>query len=301
MGHFHTQQNLLLELDGNAVGRLFAFTGGAMKADVIESTRGGYVVNKHIASVRFQDMEFTLGAGMSRSFYNWIADSVSGSYARKNGAVVMLDFDQKAKFRAEFTNALVQEIVFPELDASSHTNGSIKVTISPEIIRSKAGDSGAKVGIYMSAMPPAWKLGRFRLSIDGLEKDCRHVTQISSLRIGQKIASDSVGESRGTLKEPGKTEFSNLTINLPEMYADGFFQWADDFLIKGNNSQSSEKTGRLEFLAASSKPYFTIEFGGLGITEVAGPSALREKTNRPLKISMYCESMKFSAEALAIR
>ena len=131
--------------------------------------------------------------------------------------------------------------------------------------------------------------------------DDAHVTKIDSLSLGQKVAEDYIGESRDAQKEAGSLEYSDLVIRLPEMYATGFFKWLDDFVAKGNNSPQFEKKGTLEFFAPhSSKAYFGIQFGGLGIREIAGSSALRTKTSLPVTVGMYCESMKFYAGPSAI-
>jgi hypothetical protein len=127
------------------------------------------------------------------------------------------------------------------------------------------------------------------------------VTQIDSLSLGQKVAEDYIGVTREARKEAASLEYSDVVIRLPEMHATGFYKWLDDFVVKGNNSPQFEKKGTLEFFAPhSSKAYFGLQFGGLGIKEIAGSSALRTKTSLPVTVAMYCESMKFYAGPSAI-
>ncbi len=261
-------QNYIIELDGRPAGRFFEFAGGGAQADVaIEKQGADKISRKHIASIKYQDMVLACGTGMSRDFYQWIA--------------------------------LVTALVLPELDASTKKAAVMIVSIRPEITRSAAAEGSAKPGVYVSTLPRAWNISDFRLKIDGLENECRHVTHIDSLKLGQKIALDAIGESRDYSQEGGALEYSDLVIRLPESFATGFYKWFDDFVVKGNTS--FEKGGTLEFFApSSSKAYFGIEFSGLGIESAKGPSGLRSKTSLPVTVSMYCESMKFYAGPSAI-
>ena len=296
------QQNYLLEIDGKPAGRFFAFTGGTIQADVIlESAGADNIRHKHISSVKYQDMVLSCGTGMSRGFYEWLGATFGGSASRKNGAVVALDQRQAPTARLEFMHALVSSLILPKLDKSANEAAFMTVKISPEVTRSTGAEASAKPGVYISSLPKAWNISDFRLRIDGLETDCAHVTKIDSLSLGQKVAEDYIGASRDAQKEAGSLEYSDLVIRLPEMYASGFFKWLDDFVAKGNNSPQFEKKGTLEFFAPhSSKAYFGIQFGGLGIREIAGSSALRTKTSLPVAVGMYCESMNFYAGPSAI-
>ena len=293
-------QNYIIELDGRPAGRFFEFAGGGAQADVaIEKQGADKISRKHIASIKYQDMVLACGTGMSHDFYQWIADTFAGSFARKNGAVVQLDGKHTPVGRLEFMSALVTALVLPELDASTKKAAVMTVSIRPEMTRSAAAERSAKPGVYISTLPKAWNISDFRLKIDGLENECRHVTHIDSLKLGQKIVLDAIGESRDYSQEGGALEYSDLVIRLPELFATGFYKWFDDFVVKGNST--FEKRGTLEFFApSSSKAYFGIEFSGLGIESAKGPSGLRSKTSLPVTVSMYCESMKFYAGPSAI-
>ena len=56
---------------------------------------------------------------MSKDLYDWINASWSGSYVRKNGAVVAMDQKLVAVSQREFFNALITETTMPALDGSS--------------------------------------------------------------------------------------------------------------------------------------------------------------------------------------
>jgi hypothetical protein len=171
--------------------------------------------------------------------------------------------------------------------------------IRPEITRSKTADSSGKPGVFASALPKAWTISDFRLTINGLEDDCKHVTQIDSLMLGLKLKNLNMGNSLSTIV--GSTDYSDLAVRLPQVYAKGFYQWLEDFVVKGSNGPQDEKKGQLEFFAPnSSKSYFDLELSGLGIYKMVGPSGLQQKTSLPVTVGMYCESMKFRAGASSI-
>src|SRR2546422_2464206 len=115
------QQNYLLEIDGKPAGRFFAFTGGTMQADVIlESAGADSIRQKHISSVKYQDMTLTCGTGMSRGFYEWLGNTFGGAASWKSGAVVALDQRQAPTARLEFMHALVTSLLLPRLDKSAN-------------------------------------------------------------------------------------------------------------------------------------------------------------------------------------
>jgi T4-like virus tail tube protein gp19 len=292
-------QKYLLELDGRAAGKFFAFSGGAIRADVVQTSAPAFAPRKHIASVRFGDMTLTCGTGMSHEFYDWIGSGFGGASSRKTGAIVALD--QPGGRRLEFSNALVSSLVLPELDRSSNKTAVMSVNLSPEFTRSVEQTGSPKTGVYASNLPKAWDIHSFRLRLDGLENECTQVTHIDSVQLGRKIVQDNAGAYSSAQNEASSTAFSNLVIRLPEMYVKGFYKWFDDFVVNGNSGSQSEKKGTLEFFAPNStKAYFQLAFDGLGIFQLEGGSGLRSKTSLPITVGMYCNSMKFSAGPAAV-
>lgn len=297
------QQNYLLELEGKPAGRFFSFAGGMAKGEVIEEPTGvGHTNLKHIGAVKYQDMELACGTGMSRGFYEWLGNSLSGSHSRQTGAVIALDNKQAPTARLEFREALVKSLVLPELEKSANKEAFMTVSISPEMTQLSKPDAKVELGVYVSNLPKVWNIGNFRIKIDGLETECSHITRVNSLKLGQSIKDFHTGEDRYPQKEPTKMEYSNIVVRLPEMFADGFYKWHEDMVVKGMSSRQYEKSGTLEYFAPnSSQPYFGIQLKGLGLFEIKGSSGLRSKTNNPIEIVMYCEGMKFYAGAAAIK
>ena len=290
----------LLELDGKLSGRFFGYTGGEVHADVIvEKVGAGQISRKHLGAVEYGDIALDCGTGMSRTFYDWVGSAFGGTTMRKTGAIIALDAKSKPKGRLDFNNALVASLSLPELDRSAKEGASMTVTISPEWTRYNRSSGAQDMGVYTGALPKAWHIGSFRIQIDGLSKECSHVTRISSLSLGRKVMKDYVGEIREARVVPAAIEFSNITLKLPGSFAGGFYNWLDDSVVKGN---ASEKGGSIDFFApGSSSPYFSVKLGGLGIFGMSSPPGGRTNTALPVAVNLYCEEMTFSAGAAAIK
>ena len=86
---------------------------------------------------------------------------------------------------------------------------------------------------------------------------------------------------------------------VPVAAAEPFFEWADDFIIKGNNGQKYEKSGSIDFLTLDLKTVLaTLTFSNLGIFRCAPEKAeAGVESIRRVKAEMYCESMTFSMPA----
>jgi hypothetical protein len=279
-----------LELDGKPAGFLAAVDGGHATSDVIVETLGaGCFARKHLAGVKYGDIEINCGTGMSADFYNWIQGSLECEAFGKDGAIVVGDAGLKEVSRQKFFEAYISEITFPALDAAAKDAASMTVKLAPEVTRAVKGTGTAIPMCGGIKAQKKWQRGSFRLSIDGL--DCTHVTAVEAITIKQTIV--EVGEFR----QPRRTlEFPHLVITLTEASAQSFADWHEDFVIKGNNADESEKSGKLEFLTPNLQTaIFTLEFKHLGIFSYV-PDAFdsSESGIRKVKVEMYCEQMSFS-------
>ncbi len=89
-------------------------------------------------NVKYEDVSFKCGTGMSREFYNWIDTAIkftSNVDGRKNGAIVHFDYDYNELSRLTFHEALVTEFAMPALDASSKDPAMMTVKFKPEWTR----------------------------------------------------------------------------------------------------------------------------------------------------------------------
>jgi len=102
----------------------------------------------------------------------------------------------------------------------------------------------------------------------------------------------------GVTLEPTNIEFPNLKVTLAE--SQPWYDWHEDFVIGGNNSDGKEMTGKLEFLSLDlSKVLLRMGWEHLGIYALRpvlpepNPAAIRR-----VKAEMYCEQMTFEYRPL---
>lgn len=278
--------NLFLTLDGVKCGPVRSADGGFVTADVVlSSPSSGSIPNKHITAVRYEPFVVAVGLENAAPVYDWVADTWKGTFTRKSGSLVVTDYKLEAKRAREFSNALLTETTLPAFDASSKEPGFLTLKFSPDLVQEKAA-SGKQDAAPSKAKQ--WIRSNFRLQIDGL--DCTKVTKIESVSVTAKTATDPVGGIKGAELLPSVLDFPNLEITLNEVSAKTWFDWLEDFVIKGNNDDSSERSGTIQILAADAKTELArIKLFGLGIYKVSTLST--DKVSR-VKAELYCRRME---------
>jgi phage tail-like protein len=289
-----------LELSGAFAGQLVSVEGGDAAADVIEEKLGSdSVVHKHVAGVRYTDIELECGAGMERTFFDWIQDTLTHKFTRKSGTISFLDSNYQEHSRLEFSHALLTRVSFPALDAASKDAVTMTVKLSPEYTQRHKGNGQGRSAPVGSKGQGAWTPASFRLQIDGL--DCTQVNKVEPLIVTTAVAESMVGELRDYQKEPAHLEVPDLVLTLSESQAATFYAWHEDFVIKGMNGPEYEKNGTLEFLSPNQTDVlFTLQFKNLGIFKLASVRApLASETIAHVRASMYCEEITLGAKSIA--
>lgn len=266
-----------------------------MEADVLVLKGSGPIQHKHVGALKYGEITMACGPGMSRVFYDWVSSAFGPGVLRKNGAVVALDHSSKPVSRMEVREALVTSLVLPELNKSNSVPAMLMITMRSTSISMSRPSGQQNLGLYNSSQGRTWRTSDFRLTIAGLETACLNVTRIEALKVGEEPVVNSIGEARRMELEPGKKTVPDLVLEVPTARADPFYDWFNDFVIKGNDSADREKEGSLDFLPpGSANPYFTLKLKGLGIYAIT-------RDNRPsAKVKIYCEEMAFSAGRPAI-
>jgi hypothetical protein len=294
-----------VDLGGSMAGWVFSADGGTASADVVTEKMGpDHLARKHLAGVKYDDITVTCGTGMSKGFYTWIQDSFDHKYSRKDGAIITADYDYSEKSRLTFSQALISEVGFPALDASSKDACKLTLKFSPEITRTTAtfGGKTAVTGQFKQAVQKKWLPANFRLRIDGLDDACSRVSKIDALVVKQKNVEHSVGEMRDYQKEPASLEIPNLVITTAESHSEELYKWHEDFVIKGNNGDEKEKGATLEYLTPDLKTVlFTVTFQHLGIFKLSPDKVEAGSENiRRVKAEMYCEEMTFKYDGASV-
>lgn len=281
-----------LELDGQFAGFLKGFEGGDAVGEVVPEQLGADGVrHKHIGNVKYEDIVLAFGADMPASIYDWIAGTLARNYARRDGAIVGSDVSGQTYSRMEFSRAMIREITFPALDASSKNAALIRATLAPEFTRPQP--VGGVIPSTASKAKP-WLVQNYRLQIDGL--DCTKVNSIDALTIDYDLESGAVGEFRDYVKTPNVPNIPNLAFTIAQSGADSLVAWHEDFVIKRNNSAQNEKNGTLQFLAANVRDVlFTLTFQNLGIFKLKRVKDSGSISR--LRAEMYCEAIGFDSAA----
>ncbi len=267
-----------LELSGVAVGMLRSASGGNVVADVVAERAGA---GKRLGRVRYEPFVLETGPAMTPEFWK-VLQNGPGS-APLDGAVVLVDFNQKVLKRLEFVNARVTEIALPALDAAaSKETASLLVTLVPDMVRVVPGSGTAPSFIANKARPML--ASNFRLSIDGL--DTTRVNKIDALVLKQVAASlgnadrrdleqqlkkkAESGERREFAPETMAPDVSDLVFFASMVGVGSLEKWFESFVVRGNNAASEEKTGKLELLSPDLQTVLlTITLRGLGIYRLA--------------------------------
>ncbi len=291
----------LLTLDGVKCGFVKSVEGGGASAQVVNESAGpDYFIRKHLGQVRYEDFEVQMGLNMGKPVYEWIRQSWSQKYARKDGSIIAADFNYQAKSEQQFFKALLTETTIPAADAASKEPAYLTLKFSPEYTR--PGKPGGKVdpGASAKEQQKLWLPANFKLDIAGL--NCKTVSRIESFTVKQTAVRDDIGDARDQKKEPGKLEFPNLKITLSERDAESWLAWHEDFVVKGNNTQDKEKSGSLTFLSPNLKEeLLTIRFYNMGIFRLQPERAeANADTLKRLVAELYVERMDFEYKAAAL-
>lgn len=258
-----------LVLDKTPVGTLRAAAGGSAVGKVVSHSSGaGGPVKKQISGVEYEELVLELDLSLDRSLYEWINASWAGNASPKSGALASIDASGKSSGAREFHNAVISETILPALDASSREPAFLTLVLAPERVTTAPNPGGKAPGGASKAK--AWVASNFRLEIDGL--DTSRVSRVEGLHFKQSFASSS-GAKREPTRQPSASQLENFRVTLAESSAELWRAWHEDFVIKGNSSDKSERSGRLLLLGPNLKEELArIELSNLGIV------ALRPRT-----------------------
>ena len=290
-----------IELDGIMAGWIQSGEGGQATSDVVSEKIGpDHIIHKHIAGVKYEDITINCGTGMSKGFYEWIKASFDHNYGRKNGALITADYNYKEHSRLTWFNGLISEIGFPALDAASKDAAKMTIKVHPEYTRTTTTTGGAAVAGKYAINPlvqKKWLPANFKLEIPGL--DCTRVTKIEAITLKQKVIDNAVGELRDYEREPAHLEVPNLVVTLAESHAKEFYDWHENFVIKGQNGDDQEKTGTLTYLTPDLKTQlFTLDMHHIGIFKLTPEKVEGGSENiRRVKAEMYVEEMKWNYQS----
>ena len=252
----------VIEIDGVGSAMVTAVAGGYVTGEVVTTAAGPDGAHqKQVASVRVVPVTFEVPPGQ---LTNWITQSMSGNAQPVSGRIVETDFNYTTVNVREFHDALLTEVAFPALDASSKEAARVKLTFQPQRITNKKGDGSKLASAGGAKDAKRATVSAFRVTIPGV--DCSGVTKVEPVTIKYKLAEVSAGEARTAKPQPGIPTAGDLVLGVADTKIAGFTQWAEDFLVSGNNGNDREKTVTVELFAPDMKTtILTLEGSGVGI------------------------------------
>ena len=293
----YSAASFALELEGTVAGFLRTVEGGEPWGQVIrEAADTSGIVKKHVGKVQYQPIVLTFGAGMASGVYQWISEMLSGKASAKNGAIVFSDYNFKETSRLEFDNAVITEISFPAVDGESKDLASFTLTLQPQVTRTTTASAGKAAKGFGTQKVTKWNVANFVFKVAGLEKASSRVNAIDAIVIQQGVIQPSA-DTPARDNRPD-LDIQDIRFSVAENDGKDFLDWANDFLVKGNNDQSGERSGSLEYRDPAMKmTLFTLTFSNLGITKAY---RLRSQEGAAVKarigVELYCEQMSFGVD-----
>jgi hypothetical protein len=279
-----------LEIEGKPVGFVSSVRGGEAFAQVIATADPSGVVEKRPGDVEYAPLVLEVDTSLGAAFFDRVADFLHGSQKPISGVISYLDQRLVERARLEWTDGLITEVAFPAAEAGSKDPAQLRVTIQPESTRRRAGSDSGKPD-RLPGKQKRWLASNFRFSISGLENETKRVNRVESLVLRRSVT--------GTPKAlvAGSLDVADVVFTVAASEAGSFYDWFEDFVVRGNNSRGSERNGSLVFLDQTlTDELIGVAMQGLGILRVTeergearGPEAIAR-----VSVQLYCEGMELS-------
>jgi hypothetical protein len=286
----------LLEVDGTNCGYVMSLAGGWGIADVIEepSPTG---VKKRPGPPRWEELELRLALPVARPVFDWIAAAWRREVQAKDLLLTTVDIEGNVLRRREFRNALLTATTIaieppaPGSGVSPYEHGSVTLRLLPQAARTTSPTATVAA---LTPQPPTPLTPRLELT--GL--DCTMTSPVGTFTVQQAFGS-AIPPSPGLRiwREPGPLAFPNLTVELAGNSARDWQRWFDNFVVKGYNDATNEKTGTLTLQdPASEKALVRIGLFNVGIFHLKGPilaGTPRTGISQVTVAELYCERLEF--------
>jgi hypothetical protein len=242
--------------------------GGEAYSDVVTEKLGpDHITHKHLAGVRYEDIVISANMGALSSL---IASTTNHRHTRFDGSFEETDADGTVRRRIDFFHAIVREVSFPALDASSREPAYVQITLAPEVTRRGAIGGRSTVSLSRNEAK-VFQPSNFRLAVDGL--DTSRVNKVEGITLKQKVVEHVVGEMRDYQNEGAGSEVPNLRLTVSDATARTWQDWFDDFVVRGNNEAEHEKVLTISYLDGSNQALVELRATGVGIFSMRRDSA----------------------------
>jgi phage tail-like protein len=294
----YVASKFVFELDGDGVmGFLNSAEGGGLKTDVVDYKQGAFQdVWRQIGRPKFEDITIKVGMAMSQSFYGWVTEFFNRKLTRKNGAIILADFNYKERARRSFMDALISEVQIPTLDASSKEAMFITIKLAPEAMTYETIAAGKKIAnAERKVGNKSWHSANFAFSIDGYGDEFRRVTKVDGFSIKQQILEYPSGHRRTPIRVPGRLEYPNLTVYIPSVDADKVITQANKRLLTYEAPPPGGMNGIIELKDPHLNNMCTITLTGVDIVSAEPQKSDAQGDSMAMvKVMIQCEKMTFT-------
>ncbi|MGC4071852.1 MAG: hypothetical protein QM760_04930 [Nibricoccus sp.] len=253
-------------LNGFVCPEVTGWSGGDIAGTVTQSNLGG-VTKKHISAISYDPIVVESALPLSPALADCLANFLAGKSTPRNLILTTADASGKPESSLVATNAILEEVQFPQLDGSSKEPFRALFIFRADAVKASTPETLPSAGKAMNRN--ASLASNFRLSIDGLPTS--RVASIEAFTI------KSAARPAGTFNaqpQPISPNISNLTLAISQADRAGWTAWRDSFLVQGNSQDTAEKSGTLELLGADMKSVlFTLKFSNLGLIRLSTPPA----------------------------
>lgn len=293
----------MLSLEQEDMGFLRSADGGGITTDV-QTYQYGFRQDiwRQVGRTKYGEITLQVGMGLSPDFYQWISGFFDRTIIRKNGAIVAADFNYRVRSRREFQDALISEVQIPTLSGDSKEPAMMTVKIAPEKMEYKlvAADELLNFREDMGVVNKRWHAANFTFEMDDFQKTplFNRVVKIDQFAIKQQILEHHVGNpiDRVTPKVPGRLEFPNISVYVPEVDAAAAIAHVRKRLtnyVKPENGGGSSKAV-IKLRTPDKVTLCSIELHGVDIV-TAEPQKLDASAESMalVKLQIQCEYMSF--------
>jgi hypothetical protein len=286
-----------LGVDGGGCGSVISAQGGWGLADVIEepSPTG---VNKRPGPSRSEELELQVGWPVAPPLVDWIAAAWRGEVQAKHVTIrtmfQTMDGKMNILYDREFRNVLLTETTISSLSHMPYEPGLLTLRLLPQAARTTSAFSGTVTTSNATTVPPPRPMLVYPgLRLSGL--DTTTVWRVEAFSVRQRFGSAiPPSPGSGVWLEPGPLSFPNLTVELHGVAAGDWQQWFEDFVVKGYNDATNEKTGTLEIVDERAR-LVRIGLSNVGIFRLTGPIETHTPAGALIMVvaGLYCQRMDF--------
>lgn len=296
--------HFMIEIDGlapkGALPTLRSVDGGGVKAEVVNYQMGeNGDIWRQIAKPKYEDIKLSLGMADADPFWTWIMAFMGGTHTRYSGSIIAADVFYKERARREFTDALIAEVGIGKWDANDKNQATVSITIAPEKVSFKPGNTsgGAKIDQRASSEASQKHVAacNFRFQIDGFEDACKRTNKVDAFALKCKIIDYHYGTRIEAGKMPGKFEMPNLVFYVPEADAEPFRTLHNDRMSGKVDDRGKGRGAQLTFYNNNQIDQGQFQFKGVHIFNVSSEKADASSEEMKLtKIEAAVEKIEYT-------